>query len=69
MNHQHFFNIIFTCHSPGPLPEGWEQAITSEGEIYYINHKNKTTSWLDPRLDQRYGELAIDKAFVLFLLN
>ncbi|KAL0972669.1 hypothetical protein UPYG_G00193150 [Umbra pygmaea] len=39
----------------GPLPDGWEQAITSEGEIYYINHKNKTTSWLDPRLDPRYG--------------
>ncbi|XP_063061898.1 transcriptional coactivator YAP1 [Engraulis encrasicolus] len=39
----------------GPLPEGWEQAITSEGEIYYINHKNKTTSWLDPRLDARYA--------------
>ncbi|KAL3991508.1 hypothetical protein ACER0C_011133 [Sarotherodon galilaeus] len=35
----------------GPLPDGWEQAITAEGEIYYINHKNKTTSWLDPRLD------------------
>ncbi|TRZ01919.1 hypothetical protein DNTS_028608 [Danionella cerebrum] len=39
----------------GPLPDGWEQAITSEGEIYYINHKNKTTSWLDPRLDPRFG--------------
>nr|2L4J_A Chain A, Yes-associated protein 2 (YAP2) [Oryzias latipes] len=37
----------------GPLPEGWEQAITPEGEIYYINHKNKTTSWLDPRLETR----------------
>ncbi|XP_029028177.1 transcriptional coactivator YAP1 [Betta splendens] len=41
--------------STGSLPEGWEQAITAEGEIYYINHKNKTTSWLDPRLDPRYG--------------
>ncbi|KAJ8280729.1 hypothetical protein GJAV_G00058250 [Gymnothorax javanicus] len=39
----------------GPLPECWEQAITPEGEIYYINHKNKTTSWLDPRLDPRYA--------------
>ncbi|MGH0149452.1 UNVERIFIED_CONTAM: hypothetical protein FKN15_061440 [Acipenser sinensis] len=39
----------------GPLPEGWEQAITPEGEIYYINHKTKTTSWLDPRLDPRYA--------------
>ncbi|XP_048839604.1 transcriptional coactivator YAP1-like isoform X2 [Brienomyrus brachyistius] len=37
----------------GPLPEGWEQAITPEGEIYYINHQNKSTSWLDPRLDSR----------------
>lgn len=39
----------------GPLPDGWEQALTSEGEIYYINHKNKTTSWLDPRLDPRFA--------------
>lgn len=45
-----------TLFSLGPLPEGWEQAITSDGEIYYINHKNKTTSWLDPRLDPRFGE-------------
>ncbi|XP_061916976.1 transcriptional coactivator YAP1 [Entelurus aequoreus] len=39
----------------GPLPESWEQAITSEGEVYYINHKNKSTSWLDPRLDPRFA--------------
>ncbi|KAM6447270.1 transcriptional coactivator YAP1 isoform 4-T4 [Liasis olivaceus] len=39
----------------GPLPEGWEQAMTQDGEIYYINHKNKTTSWLDPRLDPRFA--------------
>ncbi|XP_030056097.1 transcriptional coactivator YAP1 isoform X2 [Microcaecilia unicolor] len=38
----------------GPLPDGWEQAMTQDGEIYYINHKNKTTSWLDPRLDPRF---------------
>ncbi|KAI7802747.1 putative yorkie-like protein, partial [Triplophysa rosa] len=42
----------------GPLPDGWEQAITSEGEIYYINHKNKTTSWLDPRLDPRFADFS-----------
>ncbi|XP_020023399.1 transcriptional coactivator YAP1 isoform X2 [Castor canadensis] len=40
----------------GPLPDGWEQAMTQDGEIYYINHKNKTTSWLDPRLDSRFGK-------------
>lgn len=39
----------------GPLPDGWEQAMTQDGEIYYINHKNKSTSWLDPRLDPRFA--------------
>jgi len=38
-------------HHPdlGPLPHGWEQAMTQDGEIYYINHIEKTTSWFDPR--------------------
>lgn len=53
--------LFFACHPSGPLPDGWEQAFTSEGEIYYINHKNKTTSWLDPRLDPRFGESAVVK--------
>ena len=34
----------------GPLPEGWEQAQTAEGEIYFINHQTRTTSWFDPRI-------------------
>ncbi|KAM4620429.1 transcriptional coactivator YAP1-like isoform 1-T2 [Polymixia lowei] len=38
---------------PDPLPEGWEQAVSPEGEVYYINHINKSTSWLDPRLAQK----------------
>lgn len=33
-----------------PLPGGWEQAQTPEGEIYYINHVERTTTWFDPRL-------------------
>ncbi|KAF9421428.1 hypothetical protein HW555_002643 [Spodoptera exigua] len=36
----------------GPLPEGWEQAATAEGEIYFINHAARTTSWFDPRIPQ-----------------
>ena len=35
--------------SLGPLPEGWEQSMTPQGEVYFINHNNKTTSWSDPR--------------------
>ncbi|XP_039290450.1 transcriptional coactivator YAP1 [Nilaparvata lugens] len=34
----------------GPLPDGWEQASTNEGEIYFINHLTRTTSWFDPRI-------------------
>nr|XP_045009587.1 protein KIBRA isoform X2 [Jaculus jaculus] len=32
-----------------PLPEGWEEARDFDGKVYYIDHKNRTTSWIDPR--------------------
>lgn len=31
-----------------PLPDGWQKAYTAEGEPYYVNHKNRTTSWFHP---------------------
>ncbi|XP_077361976.1 uncharacterized protein LOC144006810 [Festucalex cinctus] len=34
----------------GGLPEGWERAATAEGDVYYIDHINKSTTWLHPRL-------------------
>lgn len=33
----------------GPLPEGWEQSTTEEGENYFIHHPTKQTTWYDPR--------------------
>ena len=39
-----------SSHNLGPLPPGWEQGVTPEGDIYYINHIEKTTSWFDPRI-------------------
>ena len=33
-----------------PLPAGWEEARTQTGEVYFVNHNNRTTSWEDPRL-------------------
>jgi len=33
----------------GPLPEGWEQGTTEQGEQYFINHHTKVTTWYDPR--------------------
>ncbi|KAG5843254.1 hypothetical protein ANANG_G00148820 [Anguilla anguilla] len=32
-----------------PLPEGWEEALDFDGKVYYIDHINHTTSWIDPR--------------------
>ncbi|XP_076835507.1 protein KIBRA [Brachyhypopomus gauderio] len=32
-----------------PLPEGWEEARDFDGKVYYIDHVNQTTSWIDPR--------------------
>nr|XP_020470618.1 membrane-associated guanylate kinase, WW and PDZ domain-containing protein 1-like isoform X2 [Monopterus albus] len=37
----------------GPLPENWEMAFSDSGEPYYIDHKSKTTSWLDPRAQNK----------------
>uniref|UniRef100_A0A671WTT7 Transcriptional coactivator YAP1-like n=1 Tax=Sparus aurata TaxID=8175 RepID=A0A671WTT7_SPAAU len=41
-----------------PLPEGWEQAVTADGEVYYIDHINKTTAWVDPRLGSTLSNLS-----------
>lgn len=33
----------------GPLPEGWEKRVEPNGRVYFVNHKNRTTQWEDPR--------------------
>jgi len=33
----------------GPLPPGWEQSRTPQGQTYFLNHNNKSTQWEDPR--------------------
>ncbi|XP_029317466.1 membrane-associated guanylate kinase, WW and PDZ domain-containing protein 2a isoform X5 [Cottoperca gobio] len=37
----------------GLLPDNWEMAYTEKGEVYFIDHNTKTTSWLDPRLAKK----------------
>ncbi|XP_014214487.1 transcriptional coactivator yorkie isoform X2 [Copidosoma floridanum] len=46
---QRSYDVISTVDDLGPLPHGWEQARTPEGQIYYLNHITKTTTWEDPR--------------------
>ncbi|XP_072223956.1 membrane-associated guanylate kinase, WW and PDZ domain-containing protein 3a isoform X2 [Leuresthes tenuis] len=39
--------------SQDPLPKNWEMAYTETGMVYFIDHNNKTTTWLDPRLAKK----------------
>lgn len=32
------------------LPEGWEERKTENGQIFYLNHVTRSTTWLDPRM-------------------
>jgi atrophin-1 interacting protein 5 (WW domain-containing E3 ubiquitin protein ligase 1) len=34
----------------GPMPEGWEKRIDHSSRVYFVNHKNRTTQWEDPRI-------------------
>lgn len=33
-----------------PLPDGWEEKKTENGEIYFVNHNDRSSTWIDPRL-------------------
>ncbi|XP_053693038.1 E3 ubiquitin-protein ligase Nedd-4-like isoform X2 [Sabethes cyaneus] len=34
----------------GPLPEGWEERVHSDGRTFFIDHNTRATQWDDPRL-------------------
>lgn len=42
-----------------PLPDGWEQRAVADGTVYFVDHKNKTTSWDDPRLVKIENDAAV----------
>ncbi|XP_055639168.1 E3 ubiquitin-protein ligase Su(dx) [Toxorhynchites rutilus septentrionalis] len=33
----------------GVLPDGWEKRVQPDNRVYFVNHKNRTTQWEDPR--------------------
>lgn len=33
-----------------PFPEGWEVRSNESGRKYFVDHRNRTTSWIDPRI-------------------
>lgn len=35
-----------------PLPAGWEERATPEGRPYFVDHRTRATTWVDPRRQQ-----------------
>ncbi|VDK53741.1 unnamed protein product [Anisakis simplex] len=40
----------------GPLPEGWMKNYDQNGDPYFIDHINQTTTWYDPRIPRHLQE-------------
>ena len=43
------FNMV-DAEVDSSLPVDWEESTAPDGRKYYINHKTKSTTWIDPRL-------------------
>merc|ERR1711981_1211717 len=44
----------------GALPDGWEKRVEPNGRVYFVNHKNRTTQWEDPRTQSKHeGEVPL----------
>lgn len=42
-----------------PMPAGWESRLADDGQVYFVNHNRRTTTWLDPRKSDA-GNLSVD---------
>lgn len=49
--------------SLGALPEGWEKRADANGRVYFVNHKNRTTQWEDPRTQGTIQEDALPEGW------
>ena len=41
---------------PSTGPDGWEKRVEPNGRVYFVNHKNRTTQWEDPRTQGQLHE-------------
>lgn len=41
----------------GALPDGWEKRMQPNSKVYFVNHKNRTTQWEDPRTQGQEVEI------------
>jgi len=43
-----------------PLPPGWDFSYSDKGRMFFIDHVNKTTSWIDPRTGKPSPQPSLD---------
>ena len=55
----------------GPLPDGWEKRVEPNGRVYFVNHKNRTTQWEDPRTQgqMQVGMIVIMRMMVMMVMQ
>ena len=53
----------------GQLPDGWEKRLQPDSRVYFVNHKNRTTQWEDPRTQGQVNEIyfCIDENSFIFI--
>jgi len=39
------------------LPNGWEMAVDQTGQLYFLDHNTKKTTWADPRVNQEQNDV------------
>ncbi|KAL7911294.1 P-loop containing nucleoside triphosphate hydrolase protein [Trichoderma velutinum] len=47
--------VLESWKSKDHLPPGWEQRQSPKGQVYFVDHNTKTTTWADPRQQQQQG--------------
>ncbi|KAK6113822.1 WW domain family protein [Brugia pahangi] len=40
----------------GPLPDGWAKRYDQNGEVYFVDHNSRETTWYDPRIPPQLQE-------------
>jgi len=53
----------------GPLPDGWEKRVEPNGRVYFVNHKNRTTQWEDPRTQGQVQEEPLPQGWEMRFLE
>ena len=50
-----------------PLPPGWEEKVTAQGKVFYVDHINKKTQWDRPVIEGNKVFFLLSYVYILCL--